>query len=710
MITLTSTLKAAQQGYDVLPVVKVMVSDNPPEAPRLSELASVYTANEPDGVFDVTWTDNGYIGRVYIDPSTGNVFAQVNPANAAPSQWTTYTRIATGAYHSGGGACCCSGFQNGSGDVWFMYVDGTGYQLQQVYYTASSKTFGAPYLIYNQGPGYLIQSIAADGQDPTQRVIFAVAGDQIKETHWNGSVWTAPVGDGRIWTNPNIAYGFRPTTAPNGDGNGYVLVTSGSPAQVVSIEQFVVSSASWGVKQDIQAYGTGTGYSCGYPKMQETRADSRRAVYGWMENGPAAYGNVPITCFSPSHIYPTSFVPWPYSGSTQHGLKVMRSSSTAFGGPYWWVCASDQLYQCPADNPAVRPVQRASFAESDIEAVRIDLPGMHRPGVISVQLSNEGGKLAGAGVVGNTYQALRRWSQVVISLGYHTTAGDEYVYQAPCWIEQVIFEDDPASGVPLVTLHCTDCWGILEHLRFRWSQSVANDNPADLAAKILYWVAGDLTWNGSSEWSGFNLTTFTYRAGESLAGALRRLLDLSGDVLVFRTFATSADGSGWDSVQILTPKWASGATAYSYQQFLTSQADPTAGAHPILHSRVAPYVIPSATSVEVVGASTTTVRRDWTTIWDLWHDVGSRVVDKTLGAQASTDQVAGNMLSYLVPERWGGEFTALANVGLEIGDRLSVTVPTAPVNAMAMTVAGIVTSWDRKRGTILQTVMVEGTN
>ncbi len=172
-------------------------------------------------------------------------------------------------------------------------------------------------------------------------------------------------------------------------------------------------------------------------------------------------------------------------------------------------------------------------------------------------------------------------------------------------------------------------------------------------------------------------------------------------VLRFRTLSTSLDGLGWDSVGQSVVSWGTGGSVYSY--------GPGAGQHPIVQSYLAPITAPSSTSVEVVGKTSRSLARNWAVAGLLGHELTARVVDKTLGSQAETDAAATNLARLLGPESRGGEITTLANVGIELGDQVDVTVPSAGVVAQTYTVAGIVTSWDRERG-LIQTLYLEGTN
>src|SRR5262249_52623995 len=152
---------------------------------------------------------------------------------AAPS-WSTWTTLDAGAGNfANSQQIAVYGSQDGSGDAWAFWVAADGHRVRYSHYSGGSwSAFGQ---VFDAGGGFLVQGVASDGNDPTVRVYVAVAGGALYESHWTGAAFSAPVSDGRTWTAPTIAAGFRPTTAPGGDGDGWVLVASGSPTQL-SIE------------------------------------------------------------------------------------------------------------------------------------------------------------------------------------------------------------------------------------------------------------------------------------------------------------------------------------------------------------------------------------------------------------------------------------------------------------------------------------------
>ncbi len=700
MQTLSATLAAAQQLFDVRPVVKVLVSDHPPEAPRLSELTSRYAGGEPDAPFDAAWiggsSGSGQIVRAYL--SGGTLKAQVVMPPGDQTTWSTWTTLDSAA-GNWAGTCqvAVAGTQDGSGKAYCFWVASDGHTIK--WSTWNGSAWGAALTVIDVGAGNLVGGLASDGMDPTIRLYYVISGGQLCEIHLNAlpNSWSGPVGDGASWGGPTIGAGFRPTTAPNGDGDGFVLIASGSPT-TLQLRQFRITSGSgWvGSTNTLLSAGVNTGYSYAYPKLAETRSDSKRQALCWSETAPAPLGTLPMIAFTPTHTSIQGVVPWRYGGT--HGVKVFRDT---FAAPSWWVITSNQVYSCPADTGSFTTGQRVSFSSDQVVGFRLDLPRPNGAATGEITVLNENGVLGQGGLAG-PYRALRPWSQVALSLGYHTSLpGDETIWQIPLWIEGIVWHDETDPGQPLVTLRLVDAWGILDRLVFRSTVTYTSVSVEQLLRLCLWHVCGQLSGTGSAR-TALTLGSFTVRAGESVGEVARRLCDLAGIALVFRTNPSSVDGTGFDSVGVVGVSWGAGGAVYSY--------GPSAGQHPIIASEVEPSIAPSATAVEVAGATTWSVVRNWAPTWLLWREIQSRVVDKTLPTQALTDSVAANLAASLVPELAGGSITVLANVGQEIGDQVNLNVPTSPVSAIGApyTVAGMVLSYSAEVGVILQTLLLQG--
>lgn len=669
MLTLSSTLLAAQGRYDVLPDVSVLVSDSPPEAPRLSEIGVVNPPGTLDVAFDACFTQAGTIGR--IRDNAGLIQAQVVLPSAGT--WATWTTLgSTGGTFAGACQVAIRGsLTDGTADA-FWVISGD-LQIKTAHWNGSS--WGAVSIVYTAPTG-TITGLASDGADPTLRLFFVINADFLYETHWTGSAWSTPLADGAspTWIDvPTIAVGFRPTTAPNGDGNAYVYVCAGSPT-VLTVKAFGITGFSgWGGSAVVLSAGVGSGYSYAYPKLAQTRADSLRQCICWSETAPSPIGTMPMVAFSPTHSSVQGAVPWRYGGS--HGLKVFRDVASS---PSYWFLSSNQVYSASCD--PLGTGAKFSFPHDQVESFKIDLPRPNQRGTGQVTVLNNG-RLSTAGVAGNKL-CLRPWSQVAIALGYRTPAGLESAWQVPLWVTSVSFHDEVARGQGLVTLNLTDAWGILESVYFRSTVTYTGQSAEYLLQRCLWNVCGDLVTLGSIL-SGLTVSPFTVKAGESVALVARRLCDLVGVDLVFSTIPTSVDGTGFDSVGVVAVARGSGGSVYSYG----------AAAHPVVQSEIWPAVASSYSGELVSGLGTLSLVRNWGPTWMTWRDSLHRTVDKTLANQAATDAVSADRAASLLTEQAGGTIRVLANVGQEMGDQVDVTIPSAGLAAEVFTVSGVTTSW-----------------
>ena len=698
MLTLTSTLQAAQQRMDVLPVASVTLGDVPPEGLRLSEVVNDYAGPEGDQSFDACWVaSSGQIARVRCDGS-GNVYVQlVTPGVSAP--WSTWTQLANGtAYPNGPVAIGAWG-----GGIRPRWLSSDGHTMLESYTSGgASPTWNAP-SSWDVGIGNLITGIACDhSETATLRWFWIIAGGQLFESHWTGSTYTAGAGDGLGYGGtPRLSAGYRATTAPGGDGNYSLLVTYGIPS-ILAVRDYDVGSASFGGSLNSLRSAT-SGYGYGWGRIAEARSDQRRVALTWYETSPSPIPAVVRLGFTPTHQAITATLPWLPGGSLpggitlSNGLKVFLDTATP---ARWWLVAGNAVWHTLADS-ATGTGQRVTFSGDQVVDFRIDQPGPNKAAAVQVTVQNPAGLLATAGVAGGAYQALRQWSQLALSVGYHSSVGDETVWQIPCWVESIAFRDDVEKGEAWATFFCVDAWGILDRLICATAMTFTNSTLDQILRWFWWHVCGDLDPSPPSSLSGITLASFVVRAGESFGAAARRVCDIAGVVLRFRTLSTSADGLGWDSVGQSAVSWAAGGAVYTY--------GPGAGQHPVTQGNVAPLVAPSGTAVEVVGKSTSSVARDMALANLLGHELVVRVVDKTLDTQAKTDSAAAQMVALFAPEGKGGEITTLANVGVELGDQVTVNVPTAGVSAEVYTVAGIVTSWSRVHA-LVQTLHLEGSN
>lgn len=681
MLTLTSTLMAAQKQGDRSPVITVLVADVPVEAARLGDMALVYAGGEPDAVFDAAATSVGTVVRAYVSGTT--VYAQVASAGS-PSQFGVWVVLDAAAQPSHV-AVRASG-SDGSAEVFWVASNGT--TIRYVSFNGSTWDPGGPYSVVDVGAGNAVGGLASSGGDATIRLFYAVnpptpGTGWIAETHnTGGTSWSAPVQD----SEPRYPVSGIGADLSGYDGNSYVVIVDGSPARISLLTWG--PGAAWGSGSVLVQTFAGSGYSYSYPRIQERATAVDRAVITWSE--VTAFGLVDYVCFTPTDLWLTEVVPWRYG--EVHGARVFRSAVGT-----WWLCSSSNVYSCPADTRSVSGGQRIAFDIDDVADLELEEPRPMAAARGTVTLENVGGALAGAGQAG-AYLGLRPWSQVAIGLGYHTTAGDETAWQTPYWIDAVEFHDEIASGEALVTLHLVDAWGFLERFVVR-SQTVFTGQTLGYIVQRIWWrVCGRLE-SDPNALMDIVVPTFTLSAGETYGAATRRLCETAGVVLRFRTSATAVDGTAWDSVVPEVVAWSpvGAASVYSYGP----------AGHPMIRAAPASTVA-SAGHVEVFGAGYQGLARSWLAVHAGWHDVPAKVVDRTLTSQAAVNAVSAQLLALYGPEVAGGEIETWVNVGLQVGDVIDLTVASAGLAAATRVVFGVRTKFDRSLGDLRQVVLLQG--
>jgi len=678
--TLSATLQAAVKGYDLEPAVSVLVSDNPPEAPRLSGLASVYSGVEGDVIFDACWTGTGQIARCYLSGS--NVYAQVVTPGVGAA-WSTWALVSSTAWNPGGSVPIA--LRGNAAGVTLYWVKNDSVTIQRSSWSGSAWGAATTVLAVVNAIG----GLAADGADPTERLFYACEDAEIYETHWTGSAFSAGVALGGIHLAVTIGAGYDPV-----DGTSKVMMCYGSVSEI----QVAVFSPStgWGAVSTVWQTSSTANYTYENARISAPIGTAGRWVLTWSEVPPSPGVVYPFVAFTPQYDQLCGAVPWQNAGTK--GVRVFRDG---FASPSWWFITANGVWSCPADTADYATGQRVSFAQDQIYGLDLDERTIQHPGKALITVLNTAGYLSTAGQSG-AYLALRPWSQVVVNLGYHTVAGDERVYQSPWWVTAVIFHDEVGTGVPLVTFECTDAWGMLEEMVYRSAVTYAGVT-ADRLARGMWWhVSGDLVTASPAALTGLTPTTFLVRAGEALALILRRIADLAGVVFTFGTFLTSVDGSGWDSVSCRASVYGLLANGVVWTFGGSGQ--------PVVQSEIAVTTIPSATGALVAGKTTVSTSRNWDEIGLAWRDHLARLTDKTLTTQALTDSAAANLAGLIEGEQRGGHLVCYANPGLEVGDVVEVTIPTSPLNATPFVVSGLRTVWQRESGRYFQTVYLEGTH
>ncbi|MBX6772354.1 MAG: hypothetical protein IRY83_11555 [Chloroflexi bacterium] len=698
MLMPSPTLLAAQKAADGEPIVTAVLADVPPGAPRLTDLSPVSDLGLPDVAFDAWITPDLWLGRIRADAG-GGVWVQIVPLPDGPFDgWDCLT--AAGGLPDG--PVAIARHVDGFWRAFFVAAD--GHVILEAARPAAGGSWSVPAPALDAGAGFLVTGLATNGHDPVPRLFYAVSGGQLFAVSRAGGAWGAAVADGGTYLgSPQLGCDYFPPDAPGGDGRTYVVVAYGQPDRL-TLRGF---DGVWGPAVILRAAASGSGYHYSAPFLAAPRADQRWACLSWIETAPDPPGPVPILAWTPTPRAITHELPFPSAlpaGQTAaRGLKVFRAGgpSAPDGRAWWWFVTGGLVYAAPADDAAAEGARLAFPADAVVD-LRLDQPEPNRPARLQLTVLNPDGRYADAGQPG-PHRAIREWSRLTVRIGYRTAAGVEQIALPPAWVESVVFHDDAVHGVPLMTIHAADAWGLLDRLVVRTTRTFTDATLDQILAWIWQHVCGDLNLAPPPVLTAISVPSFALKAGETMGDAARRLLELAGAVMRFRTRPEAADGMDEDTVGVEVIPWAGEGpdAAYVY-------GGPDG--HPILSARLAPIAVPSATAVQVIGASSVSLRRNLTAARALSHEIVARVVNQALETRDRTDAAAAGLAALVLSEARGGELTAPAHVGLEIGDRVVVRVPTAPGGAVGLsyTAAGLLTSWSREHG-LVQTLRLEGT-
>ena len=143
--------------------------------------------------------------------------------------------------------------------------------------------------------------------------------------------------------------------------------------------------------------------------------------------------------------------------SSTYGLRIQSTTD------YFWAERPDGVWRAP------RPPGTALDLSDDIVSLKQSIPGD-----LVVELDNSSGKYAtpGSGAIA----LLKQRSELVLKLGYKTTAGDESSLAGTYWIDS--WEWTSSKGKASFVLHCIDGGELsgkyLAHTQLRWNDSAVN--------------------------------------------------------------------------------------------------------------------------------------------------------------------------------------------------------------------------------------------
>jgi hypothetical protein len=406
--------------------------------------------------------------------------------------------------------------------------------------------------------------------------------------------------------------------------------------------------------------------------------------------GTTAYTR-PLTCHMVKGTYwsDTTFTePKPFlpdvafgEGGPSYGLRLQSTTD------YWWLSKPNGVWRAP--RPALPAIVLTSAG--DIVSLIQYCHPERSEGSLVIELNNSKGQYALPGQ--GALASLRFRSEIVLKLGYKTTAGNEAVDAGTYWIDS--WEHSSEPNVSRFTLTCLDGWGLMDRwtarYQMRWNKDEVNPKSVwqilyQLLAKVGIKLTNTPAKPQSSAINNF-YPDFTVNPGIQGDAAIRRLLSFVPDQLVFR-------GQEAFTKNPLPAE----APSYSYGV--------GAAAHPIISGRYQDAV--TASRARAIGHDEADDRIvqdafDWDSL-KLAIDILDQDYDPNLQTVTRAQERADALLRHVTLSAVKGLITIPTNVGQELFDVITVTDAHCGIFEEKYRVQAIQVDYDCRRRTYEQTL------
>ena len=211
--------------------------------------------------------------------------------------------------------------------------------------------------------------------------------------------------------------------------------------------------------------------------------------------------------------------PIPFNLASDYGLAITGGEQG--GGDYVWLARPDGVWRA-SRNPVNVVVT------DDVIGVTTNLQPFS--GTVALTLRNDDGRYNTLG--SGTNEAITKGSELRISFGYSTPAGDEASEGPRYWIEG--WEYVTRGGHSELILYAADAWSLLERWRarrqFTWE---SGDKYISQLLSFLFARAGLEFSTIAPSTAIYQQPAFTIHPRESGLTAVKRLLDMVPDIIFF---------------------------------------------------------------------------------------------------------------------------------------------------------------------------------
>ena len=532
MRTLSSTLLAAQKKADRLPYIEVKVCDYEAGIKRLT-WTRLYTGSEPDNHHDIAFDGEGAMHRIRAEGN--NLYRQklASPFNAPPSfplsfpfslvSWFDgWELIATDCEGPCAIAAC--------GAKVYIFYRKTDNTLRKYY----SHNYGCSWTNAELVAYADVLSMAACWWGTGDIVVlFALKDSQINGITLDTSIQTA---NSHTWSDANHpllnTYGIGATFNPFWPCCEIVLAGKESDSPYDHFDLFRTwfsDTYNFLALESFLMAPDGEDITYEYPDCHLPASaqpyETNRIIAVEKFAGVTACTR-PLACHMVKGTYwsdSTFTEPKPFLNiAPAYGLRLQSTAA------FWYMEKPDGVWGAP------RVAASALDLTGDIIALTLC-----EPGHLQLELDNSNGQYASPG--SGALASLRFRSEVVVKLGYKTTAGDEASEVGTYWIDGWEHRSLQPSESTFIIVALSP-WGLSDRwtarYQMRWNKDAVNPkNVWQILYQLLARVGSRLTNTPPQPQSSAIINfypDFTLNPGTYGGTALRKLLSFVPDGLVFR--------------------------------------------------------------------------------------------------------------------------------------------------------------------------------
>jgi hypothetical protein len=685
MRTLSATLLAAQKKAHRLPYVEAKVYDYEAGIKRLT-WTRLYTGSEPDNHHGIAFDGEGSMHR--IRAAAGDVLYYQKVASPGPgSDYSQWTQLAADC----AGPCAIAA----CGAKVYIFYRTTGNVLWKCY----SHDYGISWQNAQLADYSEVVSLAACWWGTGNIVVcFALRSNQLNGITLDTTTQAATQ---HTWSDGNHplldTYGIGATY--NASLNQCEIVLAGKESDspynhydlfrtklddtytFLALESFVMSPAGEDITYEYP--------DCHLPASAQPY-ETNRIVAVEKFAGTTAYTR-PITCHMVKGTYwsdSTFTEPKPFLDVTStYGLRLQSTAA------YWWMERPDGVWRAPRIAGDPLDLTKDIVSLTQYQNSPLNIRGERG---VTIELDNSKGQYASPGQ--GTLASLRFRSEIVLKLGYKTTAGDETSEAGTYWIDSweyrsVSLRGESRSNPSTFTLFCLDGWGLMDRwtarYQMRWNKDEVNPKSVwQILYQLLSRVGIKLTNTPAKpQSSAINnfYPDFTVNPSTGGDSTIRRLLSFVPDRLVFR-------GQEAFTKNPLPAE----ASCYSYDAIASGAWQ----SHPILSGKYTEAVTLSRS--RALGRDTDDNRileeaQDWALL-QFAIDILQQDYDPNLQTTTRAQERADALLRTAALGASPATITIPTNVGQELLDVVEVTDERCGISEENYRVQCIQTDYDRRQG------------